>query len=160
MSPVPCCHIAFRNSHASLYLHQHWLPASLSAFAMFTSTPRIARFSGQFPDFILLNCQLHLTQLNNCLFRYTFFPWFQGFESTTLSGFSSFTHSISGFSLSLWLFRSMLEPSSQALLYLYHVSLMSRFIFLNAVQTLMSPKFLSAGQLHLLKIRLVCWCCC
>ena len=49
----------------------------------------------------------------------------------------------------------MLEPSSQALLYLYHVSLISRFIFLNAVPTLMSPKFLSAGRLHLLKISLV-----
>ena len=122
-----------------------WSPASPALLDSVVSSP----------DFILLNCQLHLTQVNNSLFRYTFFPWFQGVEDTTHSGFSSFTHSISGPSLSLWLFRSMLEPSSQALLYLYHVSLVSRFIFLNAVQTLMSPKFLSAGQLHLLKISLV-----
>lgn len=102
MSPVPCCHIAFRTA-PGLYLHQHDRPLAPQPLAMFTSALALLDSVVSSPDFIHWTVMKHLTQLNNCLFRYTFFPWFQGFESTTLSGFSSSRTPFLGLLLiSLW----------------------------------------------------------
>lgn len=118
-----------------------------TVLAMVTNILHIARFSGRFSRTHLTALSAAFDTVGHSLSWYTFFSWFQSFEDITLSGSSfSFSHFISGSSLYLWPLNSVLEPSSQTPFYLYLLSLWSPDSCLNAVQTLKSPNFLSAGQ--------------
>lgn len=140
-SLVPFCHFAFQSSHASFYLHPHWLSAYFTPLPL----PWSAVSSRLLESVVSSWRSSHLMVSLIATVEYSLpweplFPWVQGFEDTILFG----VFLPSRASLSLWCFSRAWDLS-----FPFAVLLICRCPSFSAIQTKVPCKFVSGGQLTL-----------